>query len=134
MSTIAASLTTAHRYRDALVLGEASALGDILSQDVTVWSPIRFAPYRGRETAWRLLSAMDDVLERVALGAPLAGSSSAAIPFEAEVGGRRLQGLHMLNLDSALHVMKLTLFLRPASGLEAARRAMLEALGAPPGQ
>lgn len=134
MNTVAGSLSVAHRFRDALVLGEPRPFDDLLAADIVVHSPIRFAPYSGRQTAWRLLAAMDAALEGLVLGAPLGGSSRAAIPFEAQALGRQLQGLHLLDLDGEGRVSTLTLFLRPASGLEAARRVMLDALGAPPGQ
>jgi len=128
------SLSVARRFRDALVARETQVIEDLLAEDVVVRSPIRFAPYGGREMAWRLLSAMDEALEGLALGAPLAGESGAAIPFEARALERELQGVHLLELNAEGRVSTLTLFLRPASGLEAARRAMLDVLGAPSDQ
>lgn len=124
------SLAAAHRFRDALVLGEAAASEDLLSADVRARSPIHFAPYSGRATTWRLLAAMDQALGAMTLGAPLAGSPCAVIPFEAEALGCQLQGLHLLDPDADHRVSTLALFLRPASGLDAARRAILDALGA----
>lgn len=134
ISSIQAAAKTARRFQDALLTARPDNFVPLLGEQVVLSSPIRFQPYVGREAGCRLLAAIGEVFSDVAYGESFVRSDAAAIVFGAQVGGRTVQGAYILAFNDVGEIVDLTVFLRPASGLEAARLAMSAALGSPSAQ
>ena len=119
-------------FRAAVRSGEADRLGRLLVEDVRLRSPVRFKPYVGRPAALRILAATARVLGRPRDLARLDDGPLSVLVYEAEVGDQTVQGVDLIRFDAEGRVAEITVFLRPASGLEATRQAMVSALGPMP--
>jgi SnoaL-like domain len=106
---------------------DPGALADALADDVRFLSPVVFRPYEGRDLVVTILSegAMK-VFEGFRYTDKLEEGDSAALVFEASVGGRELQGLDLLRFDGEGKVRELVVMVRPMSGLNALAAAMAE--------
>lgn len=106
---------------------DPDALADALAEDVRFLSPVVFRPYEGRDLVLTILSegAMK-VFEGFRYTDKVEQGDSAALVFEAGVGGRELQGLDLLRFDGEGKVRELVVMVRPMSGLNALAAAMAE--------
>jgi hypothetical protein len=106
---------------------DSEALTEALAEDVSFRSPVVFRPYEGRDLVATILTegAMK-VFEGFRYTDKLEDGDSAALVFEATVGGREVQGLDLLRFDADGKVSELAVMVRPMSGLNALATAMAE--------
>ena len=114
-------------FSSAVEARDPEALADALAEDVRFLSPVVFRPYEGRDLVLTILSegAMK-VFEGFRYTDKVEQGDSAALVFEAGVGGRELQGLDLLRFDGEGKVRELVVMVRPMSGLNALAAAMAE--------
>ena len=114
-------------FSSAVEARDPEALADALAEDVRFLSPVVFRPYEGRDLVLTILSegAMK-VFEGFRYTDKVEQGDSAALVFEAGVGGRELQGLDLLRFDGEGKVRELVVMVRPMSGLNALAEAMAE--------
>jgi hypothetical protein len=113
-----------HPFRDAVEARDLTAMEAVLHPDVTFRSPAVFKPYEGRESVLRLLGHILEVLEDFRYTHELAGDGLQGLVFEARTGDRSLQGWDLLELDDDGRVIRLTVMIRPITGLVAVAEAM----------
>ena len=121
-----------HPFRAAIEAGDLDAATALLADDVEFRSPVVFKPYRGREAATVLLTAVSEVFEDFTyareIGAP--GASDHALVFRARIGDREVEGCDFLHMNEDGLVDEFVVIVRPMSGVHAlaeAMRAKLEA-------
>jgi hypothetical protein len=100
-----------------------------LAPGVTFHSPVTFKPFEGRDAVGVVLGAVMEVFEDFRYTDELSGGGVHALVFEATVGGRDVQGLDLLRLDSDGLIEDLTVMVRPLSATLALRDAMGRQLG-----
>jgi hypothetical protein len=100
-----------------------------LAPGVTFHSPVTFKPFEGRDAVGVVLGAVMEVFEDFRYTDELSGDRVHALVFEASVGGRDVQGLDLLRLDSDGLIEDLTVMVRPLSATLALRDAMGRQLG-----
>ncbi len=110
-----------HPFRNAVESRDLEALVALLSEDVVLWSPVAFEPFRGREVVGRLLGVlMHEVFEDFRYTDELSdGSEVHALVFRARVGDRELEGLDLIRTRPDGLIEDFTVMVRPASGLQA---------------
>ena len=113
-----------HPFRDAVEARDLGRMEAALHPDVTFSSPVVFKPYEGRAAVLHLLGHIVEVLEDFRYIHELAGDGVRGLVFEARVGDRRLQGWDLLEVDADDLVTRLTVMIRPLSGLVAVAEAM----------
>ena len=113
-----------HRFRAAVEARDLDAMAATLADDVVFWSPVAFAPYRGRAVVTEVLGNVLEVFEDFAYTDELAASASHALIFTAKVSGREVQGLDYLQVDETGAIVQLTVMIRPMSGVIALAEAM----------
>lgn len=92
----------------------------LLADDIVLWSPVAFEPFRGKATVVRLLSVLMDVFEDFRYTDELSGAHGThALVFRARVGDRDVEGLDLLRTDDDGSIDDFTVMVRPASGLQA---------------
>jgi hypothetical protein len=125
-----------HPFRTAVEAQDLEAVAGLLSEDVVLWSPVTFKPYRGRAAAAAILAAASRVFEdfRYVREIGGGGSSDHALVFRARVGDRELEGCDFLHCDENGSVDELMVMVRPLSGLQALAEAMKAQLAAGYGQ
>jgi hypothetical protein len=111
-------------FRSAAEAGDLDALLATLAPDVVFRSPVVFAPYTGREATGLVLGVVMEVFEDFRYVDQLSAADSEALVFQARIGDRRLDGIDHLRFGADGLVSQLTVFIRPLSGVLAARDAI----------
>jgi SnoaL-like domain len=120
-------------FRSAAEAKDFSAVDELFSDDVVFRSPVVFKPYEGRDQLRMILSAVVEVFEGFRYVDQIEAGDSAALVFETEVEGRRLDGVDLLRFGDDGRIRELIVMVRPMSGVHALAEAMrrrLEAAGA----
>ncbi|CAN5623826.1 hypothetical protein BH10ACT11_BH10ACT11_18890 [soil metagenome] len=120
-------------FRAAAEEKDFAAAQELFREDVTFRSPAVYKPYEGRDALLVLLGAVVQVVENFRYIEQVETGDTAVLVFEAEVEGRELQGVDVLNFDGEGKITELAVMIRPMSGLHAVAgkmKEMLEAAGA----
>jgi hypothetical protein len=115
-------------FRGAAEAKDFSAIDDLFAEDVVFRSPVVFKPYEGREAVAMLLGAVVQVFEDFRYTDQVETDDSAALVFSARVGDRELDGIDLLHFDSEGRVDRMSVFVRPMSGVNALAEAMRQKL------
>lgn len=131
-------METAERFRAAVEKRDLTALDDLFTEDVRLYSPVKFTPFEGKPMVLGLfgvlLRVFEDLryvgyLEGVAeTGADGEEAPSAILPFRAVVNGKQIHGIDLLQLDEAGRVKEFTVMVRPQSAVQALGQAVLAGL------
>jgi hypothetical protein len=115
-------------FRAAAESKDFSAIDELFAEDVAFRSPVVFKPYEGREALGMLLGAVAQVFEDFRYTGQVETGDSAALAFSARVGDRELDGIDFLEFDPEGRVRRLTVYVRPMSGVNALAEAMAKKL------
>lgn len=118
-----------HPFAEAVLAGDHDAAMATLAEDVEFRSPAVYKPYRGRDVVAPILAAVATVFENFRYTAEWSDGATTILFFEANVGDRDLQGIDILEDGTDGLVTKLTVMIRPLSGLQAVSGAMMARLG-----
>lgn len=115
---------TADRFRQAVEAGDAEAIRGLLAEDVTLHGPVVAEPVHGARDAgavlWAALSRFEDVRYVGQLGGrtgPRLGVETHVLRFRAQVRGRQIEGIDVLELDGDGLIATLTVLFRPLDAL-----------------
>ena len=121
------------KIREAVEQGNVDQVRELFRADAVFRSPVLFKPYEGRDQLRMILSAVVEVFEGFRYVDQIEAGDSAALVFETEVEGRRLDGVDLLRFGDDGRIRELIVMVRPMSGVHALAEAMrkrLEAAGA----
>src|SRR6476620_6264986 len=116
------------RFRQAVEEKDFSAADELFAEEVTFRSPVVFKPYEGREAIAMLLGAVVQVFEDFRYTDQVETGDSAALAFSARVGERQLDGIDFLSFDGEGRINRMSVFVRPMSGVHALAEAMQKKL------
>ena len=122
-------MTVGHPFGAAIEAGDEDAAIATLAEDVEFCSPAVHKPYHGRDQVEPILRLVATVFENFRYTNEWRDGETTILFFEANVGDRDLQGLDILEDSRDGSVAKLTVMIRPLSGLQAVSAAMLARLG-----
>ena len=122
-------MNVAHPFGVAVLAEDYEAAMATLADDVQFSSPAVYKPYRGKETVAPILGVVATVFENFRYTAEWRDGPTTILFFEANVGDRDLQGIDILEDGEDGLVTKLTVMIRPLSGLLAVSEAMKARLG-----
>jgi len=105
----------------------------LMADDIVLWSPVSFEPFRGKEAVTRLMGILLQVFEDFRYTDELTGDGAHALVFRARVGDRELEGLDLIRDGDDGLIDDFTVMVRPASGLQALGAAVGAALAASAG-
>ncbi|RBY81299.1 nuclear transport factor 2 family protein [Blastococcus sp. TF02-09] len=115
-----------HRYLAGELPG---GLDELLADDVVFWSPVVFAPQRGKEittvyleTAARALGGGEAGTFRYTKEV-LAGDT-AVLEFETSVGGRYVNGVDIITVDGTGRIVEFRVMIRPLQAIQAVHEQM----------
>jgi len=111
-------------FRQAVEAKDLDAMEAALAPDVEFRSPVVFKTYEGRDATMGLLRMVVEVFEDFEYTDEVESGDSACLVFKARVGDRELQGIDYLELNEEGKVARLTVLVRPLSGLTALAEAM----------
>jgi hypothetical protein len=112
------------RFRAAAEAKDFSAIDQLFAEQVVFRSPVVYKPYEGREAVAMLLGAVVQVFEDFRYTDQVETGDAAALAFSARVGERELDGVDYLHFDSEGRVDRMTVYVRPMSGVNALAEAM----------
>ena len=115
-------------FRKAAENKDFSAIDELFAEEVVFRSPVVFKPYEGRDAIAMLLGAVAQVFEDFRYTDQVETGDSAALAFSARVGDRQLDGIDFLEFDDDGRVRRMTVFVRPMSGVNALAEAMAKKL------
>jgi len=117
----------------AIEARDEAAVERLLSPEVVFRSPALFKPYAGREATMVFLRAAMEVFEdfRYVHTYAEADGRGHVLMFEADVGGRALEGADFVSVGDDGLVTEFRVMVRPMTGLLALAEAMAPRVEAP---
>lgn len=132
------SADTADRFRTAVEKRDLTALEDLFTEDVRLYSPVKFSPFEGRPMVLGLFGVLLRTFEEFRYVGEFEGSaetsgdraraSSEILVFRANVKGKEIHGIDLLQFDEAGLIKEFTVMVRPLSAVQALGGAVLEGL------
>src|SRR4051794_24664251 len=117
------------RFRAAVEHRDPAALGDLLTDDVRLYSPVTFTPFEGKPMVLGVLGVLLRVAEDFHYIGHLDGTArtstdgteapSVVLLFRAVVNGRQIHGIDLFQLDETGLIKELTVMVRPQSAVRA---------------
>lgn len=105
---------TDHPFRTAWRTRNLDEWIDGLSADVVLHSPVVRKPFRGRSAARELYGVLFETLGEVEITSELTSTDNTrAFFWQADVGGRRIEGTDLLRYDEHGKVAEITVMIRP---------------------
>lgn len=130
--------TAVDRFRAAVDNRDLGALDDLFTEDIRLYSPVKFTPFEGRPAVLGLFGVLLRTFEDFRYVGDFAGASqtsadgteapSAVLLFRATVGGKEIHGIDLLHLAEDGRVKEFTVMVRPASAVQALGEAVLAGL------
>ncbi|WP_405439891.1 nuclear transport factor 2 family protein [Streptomyces avidinii] len=131
-------METAERFRAAVEKRDLTAMEDLFTEDVRLYSPVKFTPFEGRPMVLGLFGVLLRVFEDFRYvgrfeGAAETGADGTEAPaevllFRATVDGREIHGIDLLHFDGAGRIKEFTVMVRPQSAVQALGQAVLAGL------
>jgi hypothetical protein len=123
-------VTVAHPFGQAIEAGDHDAALATIADDVEFRSPAVYKPYRGKQDVSEILRFVGTVFENFRYTNEWRDGRTTILFFEANVGDRDLQGIDILEDNTAGLIERFTVMVRPLSGLQALAGTMAARLGA----
>lgn len=140
-------METAERFRTAVEKRDLAALDELFTDDIRLYSPVKFTPFEGKPMVLGLFGVLLRTFEDFRYIGRFDGTAetstggdeapSEILLFRATVDGKQIHGIDMLQFDEAGRVKEFTVMVRPQSAVQALGQAVLAGLvadGLAPGQ
>ncbi|MFC9587187.1 nuclear transport factor 2 family protein [Streptomyces yangpuensis] len=131
---------TAERFRAAVEKRDLCALEDLFTEDIRLYSPVKFRPFEGRPMVLGLFGVLLRVFEDLRYVGHFDGATqtsgdgteaqASVLPFRATVDGKEIHGIDMLHFDGAGRIKEFTVMVRPRSAVHTLGQAVLAGLQA----
>jgi hypothetical protein len=118
-----------HPFAEAVLADDFDAALATLADDIEFRSPAVHKPYHGKGTVQVILRTVGTVFENFRYTNEWHDGATTILFFEANVGDRDLQGIDILETNDDGKIAKLTVMIRPLSGLQAVSETMRSRLG-----
>lgn len=131
-------METAERFRAAVEKGELAALDDLFTEDIRLYSPVKFTPFEGKPMVLGLFGVLLRTFEDFRYIGDFEGTAetsadgeeapSAILLFRATVDGKQIHGMDLLQFDGAGRIKEFTVMVRPQSAVQTLGQAVLAGL------
>ncbi|MFI6683950.1 nuclear transport factor 2 family protein [Streptomyces sp. NPDC050485] len=131
-------METADRFRTAVEKRDLAALDDLFTDDIRLYSPVKFVPFEGKEMVLGLFGVLLRTFEDLRYVGRFEGAAetsadgeeapSVILPFRALVNGKQIHGIDLLQFDESGRVKEFTVMVRPQSAVHALGQAVLAGL------
>ncbi|SFF81069.1 SnoaL-like domain-containing protein [Actinacidiphila alni] len=128
------------RFHDAAEAGDVAALAALFTDDIKLFSPVKFAPFEGKDQVvglfhvlvrtfedFHYIGEFDGTADTTGDGTP---APSAVLLFRTTVNGKQIHGIDMLQFDDAGMIKEITVMVRPQSAVVTLGEAILAGLRA----
>ncbi|MFE2325562.1 nuclear transport factor 2 family protein [Streptomyces sp. NPDC059385] len=131
-------METAERFRDAVEKRDLSVLDDLFTDDIRLYSPVKFKPFEGKPMVLGLFGVLLRTFEDLRYVGHFEGAAetsgdgqeapSAILPFRATVNGKQVHGIDLLQFDEDGRIKEFTVMVRPQSAVHVLGQAVLAGL------
>ncbi|WP_030934891.1 nuclear transport factor 2 family protein [Streptomyces sp. NRRL B-24720] len=131
-------METAERFRTGVEKGDLAALEDLFTEDIRLYSPVKFTPFEGRPMVLGLFGVLLRTFEDFRYIGRFEGAAetstdgeeapSAILLFRATVHGKEIHGIDLLQFDETGRIKEFTVMVRPQSAVHALGEAVLAGL------
>ncbi|MEU8841011.1 nuclear transport factor 2 family protein [Streptomyces roseus] len=131
-------MNAADRFRAAVESRDLAALEDLFTQDVRLYSPVKFTPFEGRPMVLALFGVLLRTFEDFRYVGRYAGSAetsadgsespSEILLFRAMVNGKAIHGIDLVHYAEDGRIKEFTVMVRPQSAVHALGEAVLAGL------
>ncbi|GAA3814909.1 nuclear transport factor 2 family protein [Streptomyces chiangmaiensis] len=131
-------MITADRFRDAVDTRDLAALDDLFTEDIRLYSPVKFTPFEGKPLVLGLFGVLFRTFEDFRYIGDHTGTAqttadgssapSAVLLFRAKAGGKEIHGIDLLHFDDDGRIKEFTVMVRPRSAVHALGAAVLAGL------
>jgi hypothetical protein len=131
-------MTIADRFRAAVERSDLAALSELFTDDIRLYSPVKFTPFEGRPIVLGLFGVLVRTFEDFRYVGRLDGTAqtgtdgteapSVILLFRATVNGKQIHGMDLLQCDETGLIKEFTVMVRPASAVQALGEAVLTGL------
>ncbi|MET9962470.1 nuclear transport factor 2 family protein [Streptomyces sp. NPDC006326] len=131
-------MTTADRFRAAVDARDLTGLAALFTEDVRLYSPVKFTPFEGRDQVLGLFGVLLRTFEDFRYVGRYSGTAetstdgseapSEVLLFRATVEGRQIHGIDLLHFDEKGLIKEFTVMVRPQSAVQALGAAVLAGL------
>jgi hypothetical protein len=132
------TVETTERFRAAVEKGELTALSDLFTEDIRLYSPVKFTPFEGRPMVLGLFGVLLRTFEDFRYVGHFEGTAETSVDgeeapstillFRATVNGKQIHGIDLLQFDGAGRIKEFTVMVRPQSAVHALGQAVLDGL------
>jgi len=110
----AAVAAESHPFMDALFAGDFVAMGEAVTPDVVLNSPILTAPFEGREAVMELFEVVLDTLEDIEYTSDLADGDTRIMVFRSRIAGKvEAESIDIMRLAEDGRIREFTIMFRP---------------------
>ncbi|WP_411082813.1 nuclear transport factor 2 family protein [Streptomyces sp. cmx-18-6] len=130
--------TAVDRFRTAVDTRDLSALDDLFTEDIRLYSPVKFTPFEGRPVVLGLFGVLLRTFEDFRYVGEFAGTAqtsadggeapAAVLLFRATVNGKEIHGIDLVHLAEDGRIKEFTVMVRPQSAVHALGEAVLAGL------
>ncbi|MFD9421323.1 MULTISPECIES: nuclear transport factor 2 family protein [unclassified Streptomyces] len=131
-------MAPADRFRAAVDSRDLTALDDLFTEDVRLYSPVKFTPFEGRPMVLGLFGVLLRTFEDFRYVGRFDGSAetsvdgteapSAVLLFRATVNGKQIHGIDLLHFAPDGRIKEFTVMVRSQSAVHALGEAVLAGL------
>jgi len=131
-------METAERFRTVVEKRELAALEDLFTEDIRLYSPVKFTPFEGKPMVLGLFGVLLRTFEDFRYIGHFEGAAetstdgeeapSAILLFRATVHGKEIHGIDLLQFDETGRIKEFTVMVRPRSAVHALGQAVLDGL------
>ncbi|WEH40326.1 nuclear transport factor 2 family protein [Streptomyces sp. NBC_01218] len=122
-------MENATRFRTAVEKGDPASFDALFTDDVRLYSPVKFTPFEGKPQVLGLFGVLLRVFEDFRYVGHFEGASetsadgaeapSEVLLFRATVNGAQIHGIDLLHFDEAGLIKEFTVMVRPQSAVQA---------------
>jgi hypothetical protein len=131
-------VNTPDRFRAAVADRDLAALDDLFTDDIRLYSPVKFTPFEGKPMVMGLFGVLLRTFEDFRYIGDHSGTArtstdaveapSAVLLFRARAGGKEIHGIDLMHFDDDGRIKEFTVMVRPRSAVHALGEAVLAGL------
>ena len=105
------------KWHDIVFNKNIGGLDDLLSENITFYSPVVFKPKNTKEESIFVLKNVIEVLQDFKYHRQFIDGNSWALEFSANVGNKSVKGVDLIEFDDNGQIINFEVLIRPLSGL-----------------
>ncbi|MCA9965734.1 MAG: nuclear transport factor 2 family protein [Anaerolineales bacterium] len=106
-------------WHDIVASKDTSRLGNLLADDILLYSPVFWQPKQGKMAAFIILSTVIEVFEDFTYHREWLMGDEWALEFSARIGDKQLKGVDLVTFDESGKIVRFEVLIRPLNGLQA---------------